>query len=114
MNETQKIIIQETIGLGFSIPSEISIVVDYLIPAIKESGLEGVFGSLMNLLLFITTLLLTYASYQWIINIAENIDKTERLMYYDKNRFYNFLAKIVVTFFVTFFVVLFIKNQLRI
>ncbi len=112
MNNTQKIVIEETIYLGLSIPSELSIIVDYLIPAIRESGLQGIFGSIINIFLVLMTVLLTYASYQWIINIAENIDRTERLMYYDKNRFYNFLAKIVLTFIVTFVIVLVIKNKL--
>ena len=112
MNKTQKIVIEETIGLGFSIPSGLSIIADYLIPSIRESGLQGIFGSIINIFLVMMTALLTYASYQWVINIAENIDKTERLMYYDKNRFYNFLAKIVLTFFITFIVVLFLKNKL--
>ncbi len=112
MNKTQKIVIEETIGLGFSIPSGFSITVDYLIPALRESGLQGVFGSVMNIFLLVMTALLTYASYQWIINIVENIETTERLMYYDKNRFYNFLAKVILTFFVTLIIVLFIKNKL--
>ena len=112
MNNTQKIIIEETIGLGLSIPSGISIISDYLIPAIRESGLQGLFGSILNLILVILTVLITYVSYQWIINIAENIDRTERLMYCDKNRFYNFLAKIALTFIVTIIVGLFLKNML--
>jgi cytochrome b subunit of formate dehydrogenase len=112
MNNTQKIIIEETFFLGLSIPSGLSIISDYLIPAIRESGLQGLFGSVINIFLAIMTVLLTYASYQWIINIVQNIERTERLMYHDKNRFYNFLAKIVLTFIVTFAVVLIIKSKL--
>lgn len=112
MNKTQKIIIEETIWLGLSIPSGLSILSDYLIPAIRDSGLQGLFGSILNVFLVIITVLLTYASYQWIINIAQNIERTQNLMCYDKNGFYNFLAKIFLTFVITFIVVIFLKNKL--
>ena len=112
MNKTQKIIIEETIYLGLSIPSVLSIISGYLIPAIRESGLQGLFGSIINIFLAIITVLLIYVSYEWIINIAENIDKTERLMCNDKNKFYNFLGKIFLTFIITMIVVLFLKNKL--
>ena len=112
MNKTQKIIIEETIGLGFSIPSGFTIISDYLIPTIRESGLHGVFGSIINIFLAIMAVLLTYVSYQWIINIIDNINRTERLMCNDRNGFNNFIAKIILTFVITFIIVIFIKNKL--
>jgi len=112
MNKTQKIIIEETIYLGLAVPSGISIVLGYLIPAIRESGLKGLLGSVMNIFLLVMTFLITYVSYEWIVNIGHNIDRTERLMSNNKTRFYNFIAKIFLTFLVTFILVIFVKNKL--
>ncbi len=114
MNKTQKIIIKEAIGLGFALPTELSIISDYLLPAIKESGFLILFESIGKLILFIFNILLIYASYKWVIDISQNIERTERLMYYDKEKFKKFLIKIFATFIITFSLALILKNYLGI
>ena len=109
MNKTQKIIIREMFGLGLAIPSAL-IIFEYLLLAIKEVGFFSIFGSFGNVLLFILNILLIYQSYEWIIDISKNIEKTERLMYSEKDKFNCFLVKIFLTFIVTFILILVIKN----
>lgn len=110
MNKTQKIIIEETIYLGLAIPTEISIILDYLIPTIKDAGLTAVFGSIGNLFLSVFTGILIYASYQWVRDISYNINKTSNLL--SKEKFEWFLCKLFLTFITTFIIVLIIKNKI--
>lgn len=112
MNNTQKIIVEQTIGLGLGIPSEAYILRDYILPAIRDSGIFGLFGSLMNVLVTLFTIFLTIAMYAWIMDLEYNIRRTKQLMRYRPQQFENFVIGLVLIFIITFFVVVIIKNKL--
>lgn len=74
-----------------SIPSSLSIISDYLLPLIKNSLGEIIFGKLIFSLL---SLMITIASIIWIKETIEDMDRTSRFM--SRERYNLFIIKTIV------------------
>jgi len=89
LNSSESLAFFGLFGVFFALPNYYQLLVEKLFPIIIENSTSNL--GLFKFLYVVILLFITYESYHWIIQLAETIDKTQRL----KVDFNYYLVKVV-------------------
>jgi len=77
LNNSEALAFSGLFGIFFALPNYYQLLVEKLFPIVIENSTSNV--GLFKFLYVIALLFITYESYHWIIQLADNMDKTRNL-----------------------------------
>lgn len=77
LNSSESLAFFGLFGLFFALPNYYQLLVERLFPIIIETSTNN--AGLFKFLYVVILLFVTYESYYWIVQLAKNIEKTQRL-----------------------------------